>query len=176
MGNKVIVLSGITASGKTNQKMKLKGVGYGDAVVTGTTEDGGFQTSIQVTVGDFDRLLHYEDFNFTDNGNFWLKVRNDSNFTITRITAMVELYDAMDDENPPLEINTKDGSNKVQVIWSGTLLPGETTGKNHWKMKDYKAPSAGIYTTRGFVTLYSYQIDDDWIKTIRERNRVTKEY
>jgi uncharacterized protein YjdB len=166
----------VTATGKTNHKMKLKGVGYGEATVTGTTEDGGFETSIDVTVGDFDRCLSFRDFGMDDKGNFWLIVRNDSAFTITQITASLEMYDATEDGLPKVEINTKDGSNKVDIVWSGTLAPGETTGTRHWKMSNYRAPSKGIYTTRGTVTLYSFQIENDWIKTIREHNRTTKDY
>ena len=166
----------VTATGKTNHKMKLKGVGYGEATVTGTTEDGGFETSIDVTVGDFDRCLSFRDFGLDDKGNFWLIVRNDSAFTITQITASLEMYDATEDGLPKVEINTKDGSNKVDIVWSGTLAPGETTGTRHWKMSNYRAPSKGIYTTRGTVTLYSFQIENDWIKTIREHNRTTKDY
>ena len=166
----------VTARGNTNAKMRLKGVGYGDAVVTGITEDGGFQTSLQVTVGSFDRALSFREFSFDNKGIFWLRVRNDSNLTITRITATLEVYDAMDGDNSPLAVNTKDGSNKVEVVWNGTLYPGESTGKSNWKMVNYRVPKDGIYSTRGIVTLHSYQIENDWIKIIREHNRQWKEY
>ena len=165
----------VTATGKTNQKMRLKGVGYGEAVVTGTTEDGGFQTSIRVTVGNFDRSLSLREIGTDSKDNLWLRVRNDSDFTITRITASVEMVDAKD-WGTKLDINQKDGSNKVDLVWSGTLLPGESTGKNHWKMSNYRAPEGGIGKTHGWVTVYSFQIENDWIKTIREGNRRTMEY
>ena len=62
---------------------------------------------------------------------------------------------------------------------SGTVTiccaPGETTTKNRWKMVDYKPPR-DIYSTRGTITLVSYQIDRDWIKVIRENRRPWKEY
>ena len=166
----------VTATGKTNEKMKLKGVGYGDAVVTGTTEDGGYQTSIRVTVGDFDRSLSFRDFGYDSRGNFWLSVRNRSDFTITRITATVQMTDATEEGNPEIPINTKNGTNKVDIIWSGTLRPGETTGVSHWKMSNYQAPAKGINSTRGVVTLCSFQIENDWIKTIRDGNRPWKDY
>ena len=162
----------MTADGKTNSKMKLRGVGYGDATVTGTTEDGGFQTSLLVTVGDFDRSLTFRSFDFDNDGNFWLSVRNDSAFTITRIVASLEVYDGSD----PVEVNTKNGSNKVDIVWSGTLQPGQSTGARHWKMVNYSAPSQSIVNTTGTITLYQFQIDNDWIKTIRERHRSKKNY
>lgn len=162
----------VTANGKTNSKMKLKGVGYGEATVTGTTEDGGFQTSLRVTVGDFDRSLTFRSFDYDKDGNFWLSVRNDSAFTITRIVASLEVFDGREG----VAVNTKDGSNKVDIVWSGALQPGETTGTRHWKMVNYSAPSQGIKKTSGTITLYQFQIDNDWIKTIRERHRTKKDY
>ena len=166
----------VTATGNTNSKMKLKGVGYGEAIVTGTTEDGGFQTSLHVTVGNFDRILSFRDFSFDDAGrSFWLRVRNDSNFTITQITATLEMYDASDSSLPGVEINTKDGSNTVNLVWSGSLRPGETTGQRNWRAVNYAAP-AKFNVTRGVVTLVSFQIDGDWIKTIRKGNRPSQEY
>jgi uncharacterized protein YjdB len=163
----------VTANGKTNAKMHLKGVGYGEATVTGTTEDGGFQTSIHVTVGNFDHSLRLRDYGYNKDGDFWLAVRNDSDFTITRITATVELYKSKD--RSELEINKKDGSNLVEVVWTGQLAPGETTGTRHWKMMNYAAP-AHMNKTTGRITLVSFQINGDWIKTIRTSNRPILEY
>ena len=165
----------VTANGDTNKKMKLKGINYGEAVVTGTTEDGGYETSIVVTVGDFDKGLKFRDFGFDQNGNFWLTIRNDTDLVITSITAEVAIYDATGEVIDPVAINTKNGSHKVDVVWNGTLKPGQQTGKDRWKMVNYKAP-ANMDITRGTVTLYSYQVNHDWIKIIRERNRQWKEY
>lgn len=166
----------VTAHGNTNAKMRLKGIGYGDAVVTGVTEDGGFETSIRVTVGSFDKGLSFRNFGTDNKGNFHLRVRNDSGLTVTRITAVLEMYDTSEPGNPPMEINKKNGSNKVDVVWSGSLAPGETTGSGHWKMVNYKAPKDGLSHTRGTLTLVSYQIENDWIKTIREFNRPSMDY
>ena len=165
----------VTATGETNKKMKLKGINYGDAVVTGTTEDGGFQTSIQVTVGEYDKALKFLERNFDNYGEqFWLEIRNDSDVTVTSITAEVEITK----NNQPVKINTKDGSNKVQLVWSGELLPGEKTGPRNWKMIDYKAPEDFIDFDgyAGKVTVTQYVIDHDWVKVIRERNRPVKDF
>ncbi len=166
----------VTATGNTNAKMKLKGIGYGDATVTGTTEDGGFQTSIHVYVGNFDRSLSFRGFDFDDDGyRFWLTVRNDSDFVITQITASLEMYDKGDPSHPPVGINARDDSNVVKIVWNGTLQPGETTGQRNWKMVDYQFPS-NIMNTYGTVTLESFQIDHDWVKTIQRGNRPSMSY
>ena len=168
----------VTANGNTNEKMKLTGVSKGNAVVTGTTEDGGFQTSIRVTVGDFDHGLSFYGFDMDDrSGVFWAEVKNNTDMPITSITLELEMWDARPESDlEPVPINTKNGSNKVNVVWNGTLRPGEKTGRKNWKMQNYRAPAIGIMNTRGCMTLVSYQIDRDWIKTIRKNNRVTLEY
>ena len=165
----------VTCDGHTNHKMKLTGIGYGNAIVIATTEDGNFQDTLEVTVGNFDNMLTFLNYDYDNAGNVWLAVRNDSDFTITQIKAQVELWDCTD-EVKAAEINTKNGSNKVDVVWSGTLPPGSTTGKAHWKMVSFKTPSCGMDMTRGQITVYSYQIDGDWIKTIRKARRPHKEW
>lgn len=170
----------VTANGETNKKMRLRGINYGTATVTGTTEDGGFTTSIKVTVGDYDKGLSFRSFEFDRDGYFWLSVKNNTDMTITSITAEFACFDATSGDNDPVPINTRyDKSdrraNKVNIVWNGVLNPGETTTKNRWKMVDYKPPR-DIYSTRGTITLVSYQIDRDWIKVIRENRRPWKEY
>lgn len=163
----------VTVSSKKGSRVTLHGQGYGNAVVTGRTVDGGFETSIPVTVGDFDHGIKLIDYGYDSGGDFWFVVRNDLDMTVTEITATVEVYDG---DNNPVAVNKKDGSNKVEVIWSGSLNPGEKTGKRHWKMKDYSAPDGGIGSTHGTVTLCSYQIENDWVKTIRKGHRPHKNY
>lgn len=164
----------VTVSG-TENRVTLRGVSKGTTRIYGVTEDGGYETSLKVTVGDFDHGLKFRDFGFDRYGEqFWLSVRNDTNMTITQITAELEMYEA-NRKMTPVPINTRDGSNKVSIVWSGTLLPGQTTGKSRWKMVYYEAPADFDYT-RGTVTLIKYQIDNDWVKTIRQFNRPWKEY
>ena len=166
----------VTANGNSNKKMKLKGIRKGDATVTGVTEDGGYETSIRVTVGEFDKALSFKKLNYDKNAYFWLTIQNDSKLTITQITAEVEMFDASESDKPKVKINTKNGSNKVNLVWTGTLRPGESTGKNNWKMVNFKLKSPHISDTCGTVTLTEFQIENDWIKLIRNRKRVQKKF
>ena len=166
----------VKVTSKGGEKMDLKGVAHGSAVVTGVTEDGGYEASIPVTVGDFDRGLVFRDFDFDQKGNFWMTVKNNTDVPVTSITMELRICDAIDGDNPPIPINTKDGSNMVHVVWNGVLQPGETTGKKNWKMENYKAPEIGMDNTRGTVVMVSYVIDGDWVKTIRKNHRVSHEY
>lgn len=161
----------VKAQGTTNKHMKLTGVNHGYAVVTGTTEDGGLQTSIEVTVGDFDHGLSLRSFDYDQAGNLWCVIRNNTDLTITEIKVEFLLWDCSGEEVENAEINTKNGSNKVDVVWTGHLAPGESTGKNHWKNVNFKTPSCGMDSTRGQIIVYQYQIENDWVKTIRQNHR-----
>ena len=155
----------VTASGNTNHKMKLHGVAYGEAVVTGTTEDGGFQTSIPVTVGNFNDGLSLLSYHTDNAGNLTMTVRNNlSNLTITSITAQMTLWDCRDDV-VPAPCNTN-GSNTVNVVWNGTLPPGGKTGGSGWRNRNFYTPECGMDFTRGDIKIISYQIEGDWIKDI----------
>jgi len=155
----------------------ITGRSKGETVVTGTTEDGGFQTSIAVKIGDWDHALELRNFNWDPKGNFSVEVRNLSELHITRVTCEIYFYDAMADSETaqPLAVNTKDGSNMVKAVWKKSLDYKEKTGKAAWQMINYKAP-ADMSTTRGIVRILSYEIDNDWIKTIREKNRPEAEW
>ena len=159
-----------TVKSKGN-RVSITGVSKGQTVVRGVTEDGGFETSIVVNIGDYDKALQFKGFDWNDKGVFALRVKNNSDLVITRITAEVRMFDASPDADvAPLPINSKDGSHVVTLVWKKPLYPGEETSlKNPWQMINYVAPNMDI--TRGTVTLVSYQVDDDWVKTIREKHR-----
>ena len=103
-------------------------------------------------------------------------MRNETDLTITSITAEVEMFDASQSGSPALPINKKNGKNKVNLVWNGKLRPGETTGKKNWKMQNFELKSLSVSDTKGTVTLCSYQIDNDWIKTIRQSHRPKKKF
>ena len=162
----------VKTEGNTNHKMKLTGVAKGDAVITGTTEDGGFETSLQVTVGDYDHGLSFDGFDWDRSGKVWLNVKNKlKKLNVTQITAELSLWDCSGESVEPAVINTKNGSNTVEIVWGGSLASGKTTGQSGWRMINYMKPSCGMDYTRGQITIKSYQIDNDWIKCIRKKNQ-----
>ncbi|MBR0514380.1 MAG: Ig-like domain-containing protein [Clostridia bacterium] len=161
-----------------NNLVSITGVSKGNTVVHAVTEDGGFETSINVNIGDWDKALKFVSYRLTDDGTKCaLRVKNNSNMTITRITAEIRMFDASPDADlAPIPINTKDGSHIVQLVWKKELRPGEETSLNQpWQFIDYKAPE-NMDITRGTIVLMSYQIENDWVKTIRERYRQSQEW
>ena len=167
-----------TVSGDMN-RARISGIEYGSTTVTGTTEDGGFQTSILVKVGDWNRALKLKDTGYDSDEMtraFWINVQNvNDEVEITKITAEITFFEHTGDEPQPAPINTKDGSNKITAIWTGRLLPGQSTGKKLWTMYNYTAPIHMSFY-EGTVTIVSYEIDHDWIKTIPESMRPAKKW
>ncbi len=96
-------------------------------------------------------------------------MKNRLQFNITQITAVLELWDASGEDLEPAVINTANGSNKVDVVWTGRLRPGSTTGKDGWRMVNFMTPACGMKSTRGRITIVSFQINGDWVKNIRNR-------
>lgn len=163
-----------SAKGDKN-KVRITGVAHGETRVVGVTEDGGYTTSIQVKIGNWDKSLSVRNFSWDPNYRFYISVDNVSDLTITKIYANIYFYTTDGDEPEPYAVNTRDGSNVIKAVWTGILNPGDGTGRGLWNMPDYKAPS-DIYSTRGVVEVTSFQIDNDWIKTIRKNNRKSMEW
>ncbi len=152
---------------KQSHRVKISGVGYGETVVYGTTEDGGYQTSIRVKVGDYSHATKITDALIDGKGRVEIRVKNISDLDLTRVTVEITAFDFQD---KPVEINTKDGSNVVRATYSKRLTPGKTTPADQWKMKDFDEDAAFMHMT---VRVVEYQIDNDWVKTIR-RNKQPK--
>ena len=147
-----------------SHRVKITGVNYGETVVYGTTEDGGFETSIRVKVGDFSRATKITDALIDGRGNIEIQVKNVSaDLPLTRITVEVECYDS---DNKPVAINTKDGSNIFRAVYTKRLNPGKTTQAREWTCKDRNEDEAFQHMV---VRVVEYQIDGDWVKTIRKK-------
>ena len=155
---------------KQPNRVKITGVAQGDTVVTGTTEDGGFQTSITVKIGDWDHALHLENASVSGSGlDVYLTVKNNSVLTITQVTAQVTVLDANGKEVPC----NKDGSTSFKMVYQRTLAPGATTNKNQWKMVDFQPPES-LSVSQYVFKIVQYQIDNDWVKNIRKKYQPTK--
>lgn len=167
----------VVAPNKQELHVDMIGMNYGEAVVTATSEDGGFEATIPVTVGDFDHGISFQgSVNWDENAYFWLTVKNETKFPITQITATVTVYDAGQPGNPAVAANTKTGKNSVDLVWTGHLNPGATTGKSGWRMVNFSRGDADTIDLNGKVTLASYQIDGDWVHMIQSKHRTTKKY
>ena len=154
---------------KQGNRVKITGVRAGETVVKGVTEDGGFETSIRVRVGDWDNALKLTDA-YVKGADQYLTVKNNSDLNITSITAEVSVFDV---DGNPVSCNSKDGSGTFEMVYKRTLLPGEATKESGWKYVNFKLPDSMTVSTY-VVTVTKYQIDNDWVKTIRKKFQPTK--
>ena len=157
-----------TASGDRN-KVKITGVSEGVTTVRGVLLDGGFETSIEVHVGNWDKsvkLTHIDVDSIRGMLNGFTVKNVSSDLTITSVTCDVFFFTYKGADIP---VNTKDGSGKVSVTFKKTLYPGDSgrwkfNGKN---IKDFQMPEDDV---PGWIEIRvtSFQIDNDWNKGIRE--------
>ena len=152
------------ASGEATQ-LKIHGVSEGTTRITGTTADGGFQTSIEVKIGDWDRSLKLTAIDVDGRGNLTFRVKNVSDLFINYIHCEVEFYNG----GKEVDVNTENGSNKVKVTYKRDLSPGNSTKDDKWNFENYHKPDDGF--DHVIVRIAGFQIDRDWVKNIQPRRR-----
>ena len=151
--------------------VRIKGVTKGEATVTGVTEDGGFQDSILVRVGDWSHMAEISEAEITGKGKLEIKVKNISkHMTLTWFKIEIEAFDS---KGKPVVINKKDKTNKVIATLERSVEPGKTTPADKWKLQDYD-DEAGFQ--RMTVRLLEYQIEGDWVKQLRKSLQPTYTY
>ena len=163
----------VKQNSKAHNKADIKGISYGDTVITGTTVDGGFQTTLKVKIGDWENSLKWSKASIDGKGNIDIALKNVSSLNITSITVTLECYDF--DGKAEKGVNSKDGSNTFKAVYRGTLSPGSTTSAKGWKLVDF---DKGYANTNGIGAIVfrvtEFQIDNDWVKTVRKNNRKMK--
>lgn len=154
---------------KNPNKADIHGNNQGETTVTGTTEDGGFQASIVVKVGDWQHCLKLTDAGVRGEWPF-VTVKNVSDLYITSITCEFTVYDINDQVIPS---NLKDPSKPSRIVYNRPLNPGASTEERYWKVIDF-TPSDNALVAYYVIKVVEYQIDNDWVKTIQPRNQPTK--
>ena len=154
---------------KEPHRLKITGLRAGETTLTGTTEDGGYQASMTVKIGNFDGALTLRDA-YVRGADVYLTVRNDSDLTITSVTAEVTVLDV---DGNPVPANSQNGSNTFQVVYHKTLKPGASTHEKDWKYVNFQLPASSS-VSQYVVRITQYQINNDWIKTIMRKHQPTK--
>ena len=154
---------------KAPNKVRITGVSKGETIVTGTTEDGGFQTTILVRIGDWEKSLKLADA-YVKGTDAHLTVKNNSDLTITSITVEVSVFDK---DGKPVPCNKKDNSGTYKMTYKKTLEPGVSTKEKDWKTVDFKAPDSAK-AHEYVVKITEFVIDNDWVKLIRQKNQPTR--
>ena len=165
-------IADVSLASKQGNKVNIKGIREGETVVRGTTEDGGFETSILVKVGDYSHALKITNAEIGGKGQIYVTVRNVSDdLPITNIKLQLEML--LWGGEPAIGVNSNDGSNILEATYSKRLEPGQKTPEDKWKIKDLEKEIPYM----GFVVrIVEYQIDNDWIKVIPKNKRPKYEY
>ena len=165
-------IASVEAEAKQPNRVKIKGIREGNTTVTCTTEDGGFQASLTVKIGDWEKSLKWEGAEIDGRGNPLLRVKNISDLNITYVKVELTCYDW--DGKPAEGINTKDGSNVLTVVYSKPLDPGKTTKElDGWKVQNWD--KVVVYASME-ARIVEFEIDHDWVKLIRKNHQPVKKY
>ena len=151
-------------------KVSITGISPGTTTVYGVTEDGGFETSIEVNIGDWDHSLRITRCETDGRGYPIIRVRNDSDLKITSVTVQVTAYD---ENNQPVAIGS-DGGNTVYITYKRTLEPGMSSKDDKWNKNGFTPPPEPF--SRIVMRVTRFQIDGGWTKHIQTRNQPKKEY
>ena len=160
----------VKQNAKTPNKVDITGLKtYGETVVTGTTEDGGFRTSITVKIGDWEKALAITKAGVSG-ADAYLTVKNNSSLYITSITAEITVYDI---DGKVVPSNKKDPKKPFKMVYTRTLEPGASTQEKGWKTIDFKLPDSLTVSTY-VIKITQFEIDHDWVKVIRNKYQPTK--
>ena len=165
-------IASVEPEAKQPNRVKIKGLREGTTTVTCTTEDGGFQASLTVKIGDWEKSLKWAGAERDGKGNPLLRVKNVSDLNITYVKVEITCYDW--DGKPAMGINTKDGTNVLTAVYSKPLEPGQTTKElEGWKIQDWDKEV--VYASMD-ARIVEFEIDHDWVKLIRKNRQPEKKY
>ena len=162
----------VKPNAKQSNRAEITGVAYGETYITGTTEDGGFQTILKVKIDDWEKALKWVTAGINGRGTPYFQVKNTSGVNISNIKVECECFDW--DGNPAAGLNLKDGSNIIRFAYSKNVAPGSVTREDGWK-------SVGGYDkevvfSSMIARITEFTIENDWDKVIRKNNRPKFKY
>ena len=108
----------------------------GSTILTATSEDGGYTTSTQLVVADFDRMIAIGSPQVTDDNKIRLSFGNMSmEYIVRKIYFKVDCYDTM---RNPMVCNTDGESTYFNGYYPLELYPSEWTQHGRFVFSDYQ--------------------------------------
>ena len=146
---------------------RISGRNRGWFTVTATTEDGGYSTSTNVLVDDFDGMVMVGGA-YIDNNNKIRLVFYNMNWTVT-VNRVYFRIDAYDTQGYPMVCNTDGVSTSFDGSYPLALAPGGHT--EHGRFNFHNFQTTGLY---GYVvvTITGYEFDNGQKWWIPEENQV----
>lgn len=110
-----------TVTGTAN-KVKVRGINWGRALITGTTEDGSYTCSFFVNVGSLRHAVTVSKVRIR-NGKPYLEFKNNSDMNITNVLFVLTGVNEYDE---PVVMSTRDGE-KLYGEYQIPMAPGDIT-------------------------------------------------
>ncbi len=145
---------------------RVTGWRRGTAVLTATTEDGGFTASTEVIVDNFDAAVMIEGANIDKNNKIRLTLRNTGDFTVKGITFRVQCFDT---QAEPMICNRDGESTWFDGSYAWEVEPGDRTEHGQFNFKQYLETGTLGYI---IVTVTGYEFEngqkwsiptDEWV-------------
>ena len=139
----------------------------GHVTVTATTRDGGFSSSTDVAVADYNRMLVMTNAYIDANNKIRLECFNMSReFSVQRVHFQIDCYDT---QGQPIVCNTDGTSTSFNATYSLLLLPGDHTLHGKFNFSGYQ--ETGLY---GYVivTVTGFEFESGQKYWIPEDKRV----
>ena len=147
------------------------GVANGTTTITATTEDGGFEASTRVRVGNFNEAVMVEELYVKGDDEIRITLRNmTKDLTLGRVHFIVECYDIAGN---PFFCNTDNESHSFEGDYNGLIYPLERSSRKGFRFKN-----AQIDRKLGavVVTVVSWTDGDGYTWTIPEEDRVRSQW
>ena len=145
-----------TVTGTAN-KVKVRGINWGRALITGTTEDGGYSCSFFVNVGSLRHAVTVSKVRIR-NGKPYLEFKNTSDMNITNVLFVLTGVNEYDE---PVVMSTRDGE-KLYGEYQFPMAPGEVT--EHGQFTFYhRSDFAGLQKLN--VCIVGWDTDTGYVDT-----------
>ena len=143
------------------------GVSSGTTTVTGYTDDGGYSTTAQIRVGNFNEAVLVEELYVGKKNNIRISLRNMSpDLTLGNVHFLVECFDK---EGNPMVCNKDGTSTSFEGDYPFLLEPYDRTAHGSFRFRNYEIdePLGAVV-----LTIISWRDADGYTWTIPESDRL----
>ena len=155
-----------TARGSGTSTASVYGVSRGVTTIQPMTEDGGFTTTAELWVDDFNGAIIVDGLSVTGDTKIWVSLKNvNSSLTVRNVYFTVECFDMNGD---PMVCNIDDISTYFNGSYPFELGPYQRTNFEHVRFSNYNitAPIGGIRVT---ITGWKDPFGYDWEIPVNDR-------
>ena len=150
---------------------RIAGNGLGTAMITATTEDGGYTAVTQVRVGNFNEAVMIEELYVVDDTTIKIALRNMSqDITLENIHYRIDCYDI---EGNPMVCNADGVSTFFEGDYPFVLGPLERTAHGAFRFRNYVIPQK---LGRVVLTVVSWRDTNGITWNISEENQVKTDW